>query len=120
MLLSETSLRLNTFVEHFVILYHSEQEGTEAVEMLMSRLAGSSGDPGGEYRQSRMLDQLSSKYRVKDSQVGAIQNEMNVSGIVSDENGEPLIGVNVIVKGSDVGTATDFDGHFQQIGRAHV
>src|SRR5690625_65644 len=113
MLLSETSLRFQIFEENFVILYHSEQEGTEAVEMLMSRLAGSSGDPGGEYRQSRMLDQLSSKYRVKDSQVGAIQNEMNVSGIVSDENGEPLIGVNVIVKGSDVGTATDFDGHFQ-------
>src|SRR5690625_2420366 len=74
MLLSETSLRFQFFEENFVILYHSEQEGTQAVEMLMFRLDGSSGDPGGEYRLNRMLDQLSSKYRVKDSQVGEIQN----------------------------------------------
>src|SRR5690625_5605671 len=36
----------------------------------------------------------------------------NVSGIVTDEEGEPLIGVNIQVKGSDKGTTTDFDGQF--------
>lgn len=35
-----------------------------------------------------------------------------VKGTVSDQNGEPLIGVSVKVKGSDKGTVTDLDGHF--------
>ena len=34
-----------------------------------------------------------------------------VSGTVSDEMG-PLSDVNVMVKGTDVGTTTDFDGNF--------
>src|SRR5690625_6681664 len=34
------------------------------------------------------------------------------SGILTDHEGEPLIGVNIQVKDSDKGTATDFDGKF--------
>src|SRR5690606_22713572 len=33
-------------------------------------------------------------------------------GILTDENGEPLIGVNVQVKGTNQGTATDFNGRY--------
>jgi TonB-linked SusC/RagA family outer membrane protein len=36
-----------------------------------------------------------------------------VSGVVSDENGNPLIGVSVKIKGTTQGTATDANGHFQ-------
>jgi uncharacterized protein YfaS (alpha-2-macroglobulin family) len=35
-----------------------------------------------------------------------------VKGIVYDITGEPLTGVNVLVKGTTQGTVTDFDGHF--------
>src|SRR5690625_5545758 len=34
------------------------------------------------------------------------------SGILTDHEGEPLIGVNIHVKDSDKGTSTDFDGKF--------
>src|SRR5690625_4866245 len=37
---------------------------------------------------------------------------ITVNGIVTDQEGEPLIGVNIQVKGSSKGTATDFDGKF--------
>src|SRR5690606_35609885 len=37
---------------------------------------------------------------------------INISGNVTDESGEPLIGVNIQVKGTNQGTATDFDGLF--------
>ena len=40
------------------------------------------------------------------------QSEKTVSGIVLDENGEPVIGANVVVKGTAVGTVTDVDGRF--------
>lgn len=35
-----------------------------------------------------------------------------VSGIVQDANGEPLIGVSVVIYGTNQGTITDVDGHF--------
>ncbi len=35
------------------------------------------------------------------------------TGTVKDESGEPLIGVNIQVKGTNQGTATDFDGRFE-------
>lgn len=38
--------------------------------------------------------------------------EKNISGTVIDANGEPLIGVNVIIKGTTTGTITDIDGNY--------
>lgn len=35
-----------------------------------------------------------------------------VTGVVNDENGEPLIGASVLVKGTTVGSSTDIDGNF--------
>ena len=38
--------------------------------------------------------------------------EGNISGIITDESGIPLPGVNVLVKGTTIGTTTDFDGFY--------
>lgn len=38
--------------------------------------------------------------------------EMTVTGTVTDDTGEPLIGVSVAVKGTTRGTTTDFDGKY--------
>lgn len=38
--------------------------------------------------------------------------QSTVKGVVVDKNGEPLIGVNIVVKGTTNGTVTDFDGNF--------
>lgn len=50
----------------------------------------------------------------KDNPVPVVQQErkITVTGNVKDANGEPLIGVNVIVKGTTMGTVTDLDGNF--------
>lgn len=37
----------------------------------------------------------------------------SVSGNVTDESGEPLVGVNIVEKGTTNGTTTDFDGNYQ-------
>lgn len=37
---------------------------------------------------------------------------LNVEGQITDNNGDPLIGVNVQVKGSTKGTASDLNGHY--------
>lgn len=36
----------------------------------------------------------------------------NIAGTVVDENGEPVIGASVTVKGTSLGTITDFDGNY--------
>jgi len=41
--------------------------------------------------------------------------QRSVSGNVSDQNGLPLPGVNIIVKGTQEGTQTDFDGNYSII-----
>lgn len=40
------------------------------------------------------------------------QNDVTVSGTVVDENGEPILGAGVVVKGTTTGTTADLDGRF--------
>lgn len=40
------------------------------------------------------------------------QNSRTVTGKVVDKNGDPIIGANVVVKGTTQGTITDIDGHY--------
>ncbi len=43
---------------------------------------------------------------------GVAGQDKNVAGIVTDETGSPLPGVNVVEKGTSNGTSTDFDGNY--------
>ena len=40
------------------------------------------------------------------------QNRITVTGVVSDENGEPLAGAGVMIEGTTQGTVTDLDGKY--------
>lgn len=46
------------------------------------------------------------------SSANQLLSAKKVSGLVTDGNGEPVIGANVIVKGTNSGTVTDLDGKF--------
>lgn len=45
-------------------------------------------------------------------EVAAVQQKSVITGTVLDENGEPIIGANVLVKGTTDGATTNLDGHF--------
>lgn len=47
-----------------------------------------------------------------DVSVGFMDDNIDITGTVSDQNGEPIPGATVIVEGSSVGTVTDMDGNF--------
>lgn len=47
-----------------------------------------------------------------DKEKGAQQKDFLVTGIVKDENGEPIIGANIQVVGKSAGTITDMNGRF--------
>ena len=38
--------------------------------------------------------------------------QIQVSGIVEDEQGEPVVGATVLIKGTSQGAVTDFNGRF--------
>lgn len=45
-------------------------------------------------------------------EVSSINQEKNISGVVLDNNGVPVIGANVLIKGTTAGTITDVEGKF--------
>ncbi len=80
-------------------------------------------NPNGDIRQ--ILDEMFAGTNITYSIMGkqiilsvseqAVQQQdqpITVKGIVKDVSGEPLIGVNVIIKGTSNGTITDLDGNF--------
>lgn len=48
----------------------------------------------------------------KSSIISSVMQNQEVKGTVIDEAGEPLIGVNIQVKGTTIGATTDFDGKY--------
>ncbi len=44
--------------------------------------------------------------------MGFIEAQRTVTGTVTDQEGEPMIGVNILVLGTTVGTVSDFDGGY--------
>ena len=42
----------------------------------------------------------------------AYSQDVTITGTVTDANSEPLVGVNVLVKGTTTGAITDIDGNY--------
>ncbi len=76
-----------------------------------------------EYLQDILINILGNKYNIDFRKeiivITPVEKESlqikktTIKGIVTDENGHPLPGVSVIVKGASVGTSTDVIGHFK-------
>ncbi|MBR1596999.1 MAG: TonB-dependent receptor [Phocaeicola sp.] len=76
-----------------------------------------------------MLSGTNIRYRINDRQIvlipseGVASTQQNhvVRGTVIDENGDPMIGVNVTIDGTSRGTITDVDGRFTlEVGRGQT
>ena len=48
--------------------------------------------------------------------IQSLQAQRTISGTVTDaENGDPLIGANILVIGTTMGTVTDFNGRYEML-----
>jgi len=108
--LSGTHLKYVMLESKYVIIYQDDAEGMKSLEQMVEVL-------------EKLVNQEKEKRNVttiqplEKSSVGllSLQNRRivrDISGVVTDQNGDPLIGVNVVIKGTNRGTATDFDGRF--------
>ena len=59
-----------------------------------------------------MSGALAAPVAMGDANAMVVQQGKKVTGVVVDANGEPVIGANVVVKGTTNGTITDFDGNY--------
>jgi TonB-linked SusC/RagA family outer membrane protein len=71
---------------------------------------------------SQVLDREEYDYQIvgenvvvtqRNSENSLAQQQSTVSGMVTDDNGEPVPGVTVMVKGTTTGTITDVEGHYE-------
>src|SRR5690625_1001151 len=108
---SQTHLKYEIFDQRYVAVYRQDREGVESMKKMVSHFQEviSSSENAIQRSERRITPPLTS-LSMKD--IFSKRLVFNVSGTVTDQDGEPLIGVNIQVKGSNKGTATDFDGHF--------
>ncbi|WP_236980356.1 SusC/RagA family TonB-linked outer membrane protein [Membranihabitans maritimus] len=111
-ILEGTKLTYKFYDHRFVIIYKNNEEGLESLKKMAKHLDGliSDGEKAKSNRKvsNRVTPKLTPKFESQRLEKFAI----NINGTVISPAGEPLIGVNVLVKGTDKGTATDFEGNF--------
>ena len=95
-----------------VTIHVSEAELKEVLEMLLSpRNLGYEMSDGKIYILYKGANKQSPSGTKQDQQSQQVQM-ITVSGVVSDETGEPIIGANIIGVGTNIGTTTDVNGKY--------
>ncbi|MDD4116105.1 MAG: TonB-dependent receptor [Massilibacteroides sp.] len=84
-----------------------KEKSGEIVSFLNQAFGGS--DIGYEFENKYII---LSKKESELNPVSLQTNRKTIKGVITDQNKEPVIGANVVVKGTTNGTVTDFDGHF--------
>ncbi|GAA5219395.1 TonB-dependent receptor [Membranihabitans marinus] len=109
-LLKEVNFDFKIFEERFVIIYKNSKEGIQSLEQMIRHMEGIvSEKKDAAKRTEAKVDKL----KFDNAKSLFIKRlVINISGQIQNEEGEPLIGVNVLVKGTDKGTATDIEGNF--------
>ncbi len=112
-LLGETNFRYEQLGEKYYVIYNAGRKGKKQVKKLKSKLKQLQKAESSE-QLSLQSAIMSSKKRSKkiDTVSKKTKIEKTITGTVVDVNGSPLIGVNVSVKNSNVGTTTNIDGRY--------
>lgn len=116
--LRKTDLKFKLYDRRFVILYQNDEKGLESLKEMVKHFEHIIAD-GPEIKQVQTSLKPISKIPLNKRMVSAERLikkvTADISGIVTDQEGEPLIGVNVQVKGTNKGAATDLEGKFELI-----
>jgi TonB-linked SusC/RagA family outer membrane protein len=110
-ILKETTLTYKLFNQQFLVIYKNDEEGLESLRKMSKYLERLIDD-----EEKAIFDQQKNTGNIKVDQRNGMFED--IVGTVVNEMGEPLIGVTILVKGTDNGTATDLDGNFRLEGVA--
>lgn len=110
-LLEGTNLNFRIFDDQFVIIYRLDPKGIKSLKTMVehfSDIIASDATP----TKNIPVQKLAGSPKLTPNVQQLKSFALNITGVVIDQNGEPLIGVNILVKGTNIGTATDVDGRF--------
>jgi len=110
--LAGTHLKYVLLEMKYIIIYQDDEEGMRSLEQMVEVLEKIL-DQKKEKRRVVYLEKLESSIHLNRLKLEKHRIMLNVSGTVTDQAGEPLIGVNVLVQGTTMGTATDIEGRFE-------
>lgn len=112
-ILHGTQLKYKFYDQRFVILYKEDAEGLESLRKMSHHLDGLISEGEKSFNETPKPEVKTVPLLINQNLSRTIMPiTFSVEGTVVDEAGEPLIGVNIQVKGTNHGTSTDFDGHF--------
>ena len=109
--LAGTNLKYVMLEMKYVIIYQDDAEGMQSLEQMVEVLEKIIHQKKSK-RLVASLDLLKSSSELNRIRLEKHRMVLNVSGVVQDQYGQPLIGVNVLVEGTSQGTATDLEGQF--------
>jgi len=111
--LTGTSLRYRIHEDKYVIIYKSNREGITSLKEMAKHLDDLIVlEEERSAHSDKAISILPARAGSNNQSLQQRRISIEVSGQVTDQNGEPLIGVNIRVKGTNKGTATDLNGHF--------
>ncbi len=112
-LLSATGLKYRALNEKFVIIYRDTKVGSRKARKLEKKINQISRLEDDQVISLRpKTHQSTDRFSAITKTAVALLQVKTISGTVVDEENEPLIGVNIVVKGTATGTATDYDGTY--------
>jgi TonB-linked SusC/RagA family outer membrane protein len=112
-LLSNTGFEYKSYGDKYMVIFQDTKRGQKSAKKIGRKI--------------KQLERLESKENVSVQKnitqpealfkslvhsIVELKSAFSVTGTVQDEDGQPLIGVNILVKGSGTGTVTDLDGAF--------
>ncbi|GAA5221328.1 TonB-dependent receptor [Membranihabitans marinus] len=110
-LLKGTELQFKIFEDRFVIIYRLDKEGMSSLRSMVEHFSDilEKDDNRSNFKPTKSIP-IREAWKPKQRELTGLA--LSVSGTVKDQQGEVLIGVNVLVKGTTNGTSTDFDGRY--------
>ncbi|GAA5221662.1 TonB-dependent receptor [Membranihabitans marinus] len=109
-ILSQANLAYQIFDDRYVAVYRDTDEGMASLQKMVEHFQGIVDHR--EMMRKRQVEALAPIHSVSTKDLYNKRLVINVTGKVVNQLGEPLIGVNVLVKGRNLGIATDFNGVF--------
>ncbi len=112
-LLESVNLRYRAISSKYYVIYQDTKEGKKQANQLERKInqikkLEEKGDISLQFEKKNYLENVKTIAQI----AVQLKPQFPVTGQVTDEAGQPLIGATILVKGSSIGTTTDFEGRF--------
>ena len=111
-LLSETHFTYEAFDDKYYVIYEKTRKGKKQAKKLRHHIKEISKLERKGLKLNRVRKDNVSHLQGVVETLSQVPVDKVITGSVKSADGEPLIGATILVKGTSVGSVTDFDGNF--------